>query len=89
MYDIHRILRITFAINRVWEPDWKRLSTIMKNLELKPERLAERVDAIFSTSELRVARWECNQLILEVLDLTQPIRDVSRARALIQKRFHG
>src|SRR3954467_13922322 len=39
--DAQRVLRIVFALNRVWEPTSKRLEDRVARLPLKPEHLAE------------------------------------------------
>jgi hypothetical protein len=46
------ILRIVFARNRTWEPGWKRLPQRLKPLPLKPERLADRLDAAVRALDL-------------------------------------
>ncbi len=45
--DVHNVLRILFAINRQWEPDWKWARAATGELSIKPDRLAERINAIF------------------------------------------
>jgi hypothetical protein len=40
-------LSVLFALNRTWEPDVKRLQETLPPLQQKPERLVERIDAIF------------------------------------------
>jgi Nucleotidyltransferase domain len=46
------VLRIVFARNREWEPGWKRLPLRLESLALKPDRLAERVDAAVRALDL-------------------------------------
>jgi hypothetical protein len=46
------VLRIVFARNRVWEPGWKRLPQRLEPLAVKPERLAERLDAAVRALDL-------------------------------------
>lgn len=46
------LLRIVFALNRRWEPGWKRLATRVETLPRKPDRLAERVDAAIRAFDL-------------------------------------
>jgi predicted nucleotidyltransferase len=42
--DASRVVRIVFALNRVWQPTLKRLAARVADLPQKPERLAERID---------------------------------------------
>jgi hypothetical protein len=41
-------LRALFALNRRWEPDWKWIPEITRDLELQPPDLAQRIEAILS-----------------------------------------
>lgn len=50
------ILRIVFALNREWEPGWKRLASRLEPLERKPERLAERIDEAVRALDLQALR---------------------------------
>ena len=42
--DATRVVRIVFALNRVWQPTLKRLAGRAAALPLKPDRLAERIE---------------------------------------------
>src|SRR4051794_19697752 len=42
--DATRVLRIVYALNRVWEPSSKRLAGRVERLRVKPARLAERIE---------------------------------------------
>jgi hypothetical protein len=59
------LLRIVFAVNREWEPGWKRLAARLEPLDRKPERLAARLDKAVRTSDLDALR----QLAEEALAL--------------------
>lgn len=50
------LLRIVFALNREWEPGWKRLAARLEPLPRKPDRLAERVDAAVRALDLESLR---------------------------------
>lgn len=50
------ILRVVFALNEEWEPGWKRLATRVEPLQVKPERLAERIDAAIRALDLQALR---------------------------------
>src|SRR5438034_1636812 len=45
--DASRVVRIVFALNRVWQPTLKRLRERVAPLAVKPARLAERIDEAF------------------------------------------
>jgi hypothetical protein len=63
--DIWMLLRILFAINHQWEPDWKWLRPEAQRLTIKPDHLVERINELF-TKEL------CEQTVVDYLLL---IRD--------------
>lgn len=46
------VLRIVYARNRQWEPGWKRLPQRLELLAVKPDRLAERLDAAVRAFDL-------------------------------------
>jgi hypothetical protein len=46
------VLRIVFALNREWEPGWKRFSQRLEPLEVKPDRVAARLDAAVRALDL-------------------------------------
>lgn len=50
------ILRIVFALNEKWEPGWKRLGARIEPLAVKPDRLAERIDAAIRDLDLQAMR---------------------------------
>ena len=75
--DAERIVRIVFALNRTWEPTLKRLAQRLEPLPLKPERLAERLDAAFADDD-----WlGLTDLALETVQLAPDGPNVVRARA--------
>ncbi|HJQ73250.1 MAG TPA: nucleotidyltransferase domain-containing protein [Gaiellaceae bacterium] len=50
------ILRVVFALNEEWEPGWKRLASRLEPLAIKPDRLAERIDAAIRALDLQALR---------------------------------
>lgn len=50
------ILRVLFALNEEWEPGWKRLAARIEPLAVKPDRLAERIDAAMRDLDLQAMR---------------------------------
>lgn len=89
--DTRNMLRILFAINHQWEPDWKWLRGELPRLTIKPERLLERIDAIFLEPHLERRVALCMGLLRDVLALVPAQYDVTRVRANIQETLqaHG
>ena len=89
--DTRNMLRILFAINQQWEPDWKWLHEEMDRLTIKPERLLERIDEIFLDPNLEQRVALSMLLLCDVLALVPERYDVTRVRANIQEslRVHG
>jgi predicted nucleotidyltransferase len=76
--DLENVLRIVFAVNRAWEPDWKRLPDLVSPLRLKPDRLAERVETSARGSDIVEAR----RLVRDALALAPGLARVVQARRL-------
>jgi predicted nucleotidyltransferase len=74
--DLQNVLRIVFALNRTWEPSWKRLPQLVAPLAVKPERLAERIDEALAETSLRKTR----ELVLDTLLLAPDLPRVVLAR---------
>jgi len=74
--DMQNVLRIVFALNRVWEPSWKRLPRLVEGLAIKPDRLAERIEDALARGSLRSAR----ELVLDTLALAPDLPRVALAR---------
>jgi Nucleotidyltransferase domain len=79
--DAERILRVVFALNEEWEPGWKRLAARVEPLAIKPERLAERIDASIRSLDLQAMR----SLAAEVLALARPTGRTRRAHAVLRE----
>lgn len=78
--DASRVLRIVYALNRVWQPTHKRLALYVASLAVKPERLAERIEDAFAESEPRRALLVITELQLETVALAPDGPNVNRAR---------
>lgn len=74
--DMQNVLRIVFAVNRTWEPSWKRLPQLVAPLALKPDRLAQRIDDVLSSGSLRESR----ELVRDTLALCPDLPRVVLAR---------
>lgn len=66
--DLRRVLRIVYALNRIWEPHFKWIRVDTDSMALRPVALAERLESIAAVIDYR-AREECCRLILETLCL--------------------
>jgi predicted nucleotidyltransferase len=78
--DALRVLRIVYALNRVWEPTTKRLAARVASLAVKPARLAERIEEAFSESDPRRALLVMTELQSETAALAPDGPNVNRAR---------
>src|SRR5215208_1209216 len=80
MYDdATRVLAIVYAMNRVWPPTTKRLGARLDELPVKPERLAERIDAALTESDPVRAALVMNELQLDTVELAPSGPNVDRA----------
>lgn len=75
-----RVLRIVYAINRVWEPTTKRLAARVEPLPVKPERLAERITEALTEPDPRRALAIMTELQLDTVRLAPSGPNVDRAR---------
>jgi hypothetical protein len=82
--DIQDALRLLFAINRRWEPDWKWLSHHLSSLSLVPERLAERIESVFQHSDPHQAVADTLEIVEDVLRLASAEFAVSAQLANIR-----
>jgi hypothetical protein len=83
-WTVERVLRILFAINRQWEPDYKWLKYEERRLLIKPARLVQRVNDVFVLPDLRQRVEICFQLLLDVLRLVPQEIDLSKEIEHIQ-----
>jgi hypothetical protein len=78
--DALRVLKIVFALNRVWPPTTKRLAARVEELPMKPDRLAERIEEALTEPDLIRALLVMNELQLETVLLAPSGPNVDRAR---------
>jgi predicted nucleotidyltransferase len=81
--DIRRIVRIVFALNRVWEPTLKRLATRVEPLPLKPQLLPERAEATLAERDARSALQTIYELAAETLALVPDGIEITPSRAWV------
>ncbi len=74
------VLRIVFALNRVWEPGRKRLAMRLEALAEKPPRLAERREAALVEPDARAALLGMTEIAADTIALAPSGRRVDRAR---------
>jgi hypothetical protein len=79
--DASRVLRIVYALNRVWPPTTKRLAARSEALAIKPERLAERIVAALTEPDPRRAVLLMTELQADTVALAPDGPNVNRARA--------
>ncbi len=78
--DASRVLRIVYALNRVWEPTHKRLAARVASLAVKPARLAERIEEALSEPDPRRGLLVMTELQSETVALAPDGPNVNRAR---------
>jgi hypothetical protein len=78
--DAARVVRIVFALNRVWQPTLKRLTERVAALSDKPECMAERIEEALTETDPRRALLAMTELQLETLSLAPNGPNVDRAR---------
>jgi len=78
--DALRVLKIVYALNRVWQPTTKRLAPRVEELSVKPDRLAERIEEALTEPDLLRALLVMNELQLETVLLAPSGPNVDRAR---------
>src|SRR5438105_3239126 len=78
--DASRVVRIVFALNRVWQPTMKRLADRVAPLAVKPERLAERIDEALTEPDPRRAVLLMTELQLDTVLLAPDGPNIVRAR---------
>ena len=78
--DASRVVRIVFALNRVWQPTHKRLAHRAATLPHKPERLAERIEEALTEPDPRRAVLILTELQADTVALAPDGPNVNRAR---------
>ncbi len=78
--DASRVVRIVYALNRVWQPTHKRLAARTAQLAVKPARLAERIEEALAEQDPRRALLVMTELQAETVALAPDGPNVNRAR---------
>lgn len=82
--DASRVVRIVFALNRVWQPTLKRLAVRAATLPHKPERLAERIEHALTEPDPRRALLAMTELQGETVALAPDGPNITRARTWLR-----
>jgi hypothetical protein len=82
--DATRVVRIVFALNRVWQPSLKRLADRAATLAHKPERLAERIEEALTEPDPRRALLVLTELQAETVALAPDGPNIVRARTWLR-----
>jgi hypothetical protein len=78
--DASRVVTIVYALNRVWQPTHKRLASRTAALPVKPERLAERIEAALTEPDPRRALLLMTELQAATVALAPDGPNIVRAR---------
>jgi hypothetical protein len=78
--DASRVVRIVFALNRVWQPTLKRLEDRAATLTRKPERLAERIEESLTEPDPHRAVVLMIELQADTVALAPDGPNIDRAR---------
>ena len=78
--DAVRVLRMLYAINGTWQPTTKRVALRAASLGVKPDRLAERIEAALTEPDPLRALIVMTQLQLDTVALAPSGPNVDRAR---------
>jgi len=78
--DAVRVLRMVYAINKVWQPTTKRVALRAQSLSIKPDRLAERIEEALGEQDPVRALIVMTQLQLDTVALAPSGPNVDRAR---------
>lgn len=83
--DLQAVVRIVFALNQRWEPNWKWVRAEVADLPTTPDDLLDRIDTVYLAPRLDERVTASLELILDTLALAPPSEPVWRARATIRE----
>jgi len=83
--DAARVVRIVFALNRVWQPTLKRLADRTAALAHKPERLAERIEQALTEADPHRALLVMTELQADTVALAPDGPNIDRARTWLEE----
>jgi len=85
LFEVETALRIIFAHNHRWEPDWKWLAPESRRLRQVPDQLVERVNAVFALDDPQQGVRTCLELLRDTLALLAETKPVEVARQRLQE----
>lgn len=71
VWDMQNLLRVLFALNRMWDRDLKWTNERSLDMPIRPAELSARIDAMFMLTDLRQAVEIDQRLIVETLELAR------------------
>jgi hypothetical protein len=80
-----RLLQIVYAVNRTHQPTAKRLASRIAHLDIKPDRLAERIEKALEEPDPRRALLTMTELQLDTLVLAPFGPNVDRAHVWLRE----
>jgi len=80
-----RVLRIVYALNRVWQPTSKRLSDRVTALAVEPDRLAERIEEALTEPDPLRAMLVMSELQADTAELAPSGPNIDRARRWLRE----
>jgi hypothetical protein len=83
--DATRVVRIVFAMNRVWQPTLKRLADRTAPLAVTPDRMAERIEEALTEPDPRRALLVMTDLQYETANLAPEGPNIVRAQAWLRE----
>jgi hypothetical protein len=83
--DASRVVRIVFALNRVWQPTLKRVADRVDPLSRKPDRVAERIEEALTEPEPRRALLQMTELQADTVALAPDGPNIDRARTWLRE----
>jgi hypothetical protein len=83
--DASRVVRIVFALNRVWQPTLKRLAGRAATLTRKPDRLAERIEQALTEPRPHRALLLMTELQVDTVALAPSAPNIDRARTWLDE----
>jgi hypothetical protein len=83
--DAMRVLRIVYALNRVWQPTTKRLVDRVEVLTVKPDRLAERIEEALTEPDPLRAMIVMSELQSDTASLAPAGANIDRARSWLRE----
>jgi hypothetical protein len=83
--DLAGCLRIVFALNRRWEPDWKWLDHYLADLPVAPAQFSERIGAIALEPDTTRRVTALYALVLDTIALVPPSPRAAKAREVVER----